>query len=374
MTGIRAESPLEGEERWARAAISELVEPANHTIGRMLAECGGVATLQALRHRAAGTDRDLYVRLPGLDVDRIARDVRESSARVVLPDDAEWPSGLDALEQPPYCLYVRGERALDEVAERSVAVVGARAASDYGQRVAAELGEGLAARGWVVVSGAAFGIDAAAHRGALAAGGDTVAVLACGVDRSYPQAHARLLGQIRQSGLVVSEVPPGAVPFPGRFLARNRIIAALARATVVVEASLRSGSLSTASEARRVHRPVGAVPGPVTSATSAGTHELVREHGAVLVTDVADVLDLAAPIGEATAPRRTGRSRATDSLTEAERRVWAAAPLRRWADIDRLAVGAGIDQAVVVRAVAVLQMLGLLEGEGDRWRKTRSGS
>ncbi len=372
MTGTPAPSPLEAEERWARAAISELVEPANGTIRQMLADQGGVATLQALRHRAAGSDRDLYVRLPELDVDRIAGDVQEAHARVVLPGDAEWPLGLDALEHPPYCLYVRGDRALDDLAERSVAVVGARACSDYGHRVAAELGEGLASRGWVVISGAAFGVDAAAHRGALAAGGDTVAVLACGVDRSYPRAHERLLGQVREQGLVVSEVPPGAVPFPGRFLARNRIIAALARATVVVEASLRSGSLSTAGEARRVHRPVGAVPGPVTSPTSAGTHQLVREYGAVLVTDVTDVLDLAAPIGEATAPRRTGRTRATDSLTEAEQRVWAAAPLRRWADLDRLAVGAGVDQAAVARAVAVLEMLGLLEGDGHRWRKARA--
>ena len=229
---------------------------------------------------------------------------------MLVPGDDGWPDGVDRLAHPPYCLYVRGDADLAALTERSVAVVGSRAASEYGLRVAGDLADGLVARGWTVVSGAAYGIDAAAHRAALAADGPTVAVLACGADRAYPATHRGLLDAVARTGAVVSEVPPGCAPYRSRFLARNRLIAALARATVVVEASLRSGSLTTAREARLLHLPVGAVPGPVTSMASAGCHALVRETDAVLVTDAGEVAELAGHIGEDLRPGARAAARA----------------------------------------------------------------
>lgn len=361
--------PLERDDRWARVALSYLVEPGNLGVVRSLATVGGAQALAAVRERRAGSP-ELYVRLRDLDLEALVRGVREAGARVLVPGDPEWPDVLDRHRKTPYCLYVRGDPDLARLSERAVAVVGSRAATGYGLRVAAELGEGLASRGWTVVSGAAFGIDAAAHRGALAAEGSTVAVLACGVDVPYPRAHERLIDAVAETGSVVSEVPPGAEPMRGRFLARNRIIALLGRATVVVEAGLRSGSLSTAREARDHHLPVGAVPGPVTSATSAGCHELVRETGAVLVTDAADAAELAARIGDELGPRRVALPLATDALDPVEYAVWAAAPVRRRASAERLAVVSGSDPARVPAALAVLEAMGLVEVEDGRWRKT----
>ncbi|HEX6917030.1 MAG TPA: DNA-processing protein DprA, partial [Phycicoccus sp.] len=256
MTGTRAPSGLERDERWARVAWSFLVEPRSGPLVRHLAAHGAVESLAHLREGRYGSTPELAVRLGMLDLDALAYAVRYRGVRVLVPGDVEWPEALDRHESPPYCLYVLGETDLAALAERAVAVVGSRAASDYGLRVAAELGEGLADRGWAVVSGGAFGIDAAAHRGALAADGPTVAVLACGVDVAYPRAHEALLREVGRRGSLVSEVPVGSAPYRHRFLARNRLIALLARATVVVEAGVRSGALSTAREARDHHLPV----------------------------------------------------------------------------------------------------------------------
>ncbi|WP_307835875.1 DNA-processing protein DprA [Phycicoccus sonneratiae] len=365
--------PLERDDRWARVGLSALVEPGNGRIVRSLAAVGGAEALAAVRERRAGSP-ELYVRLEGFDLEEIARRVRACGARVLVPGDPEWPDALDRHRHPPYCLFVRGDPDLARLSERAVSVVGSRAATHYGLRVAAEIGEGLAARGWTVVSGAAFGIDAAAHRGALAAEGSTVAVLACGVDVPYPRAHERLIDAVAVAGAVVSEVPPGSDPMRGRFLARNRIIALLGRATVVVEAGLRSGSLSTAREARDHHLPVGAVPGPVTSATSAGCHELVRETDAVLVTDASDAAELAARIGDELGPRRAAPPLPTDALDPVEYAVWAAAPVRRRATPERLAVLAGTDPSRVPTALAVLEAMGLVDVEAGRWRKTPVGA
>ncbi|WP_216842541.1 DNA-processing protein DprA [Arthrobacter sp. NEB 688] len=367
MSGGR--SALERDERWARVALSYLVEPKHGPTLRVVADEGGVAALAAIRERRAAGAGEVYVRVPGLDLEALAAAVRAAGLRVLVPGDAEWPTQLDRLSAPPYCLYVRSGTDVAALTERSVAVVGSRAASEYGLRVAAELGEGLAERGWTVVSGAAFGIDAAAHRGALAADGATVAVLACGLDRAYPRAHERLIRAVAATGAVVGEVPPGAEPLRGRFLARNRLIAVLARATVVVEAGLRSGSLSTAREARDHLLPVGAVPGPVTSTTSAGCHELVRETDAVLVTDVADVVELAGRIGEGLGPARRPEALPSDALDPTEYAVWAAAPVRRWFPPERLAAASGTDPARLPAALAVLEVLGLLEQSDGRWRK-----
>jgi DNA processing protein len=201
----------------------------------------------------------------------------------------------------PYALWLRGEADLRYCCLQSVSIVGARAASAYGQHVGTELAAALAARGWTVVSGAAYGVDACAHQGALAADGVTIAVLACGVDHAYPPGHYDLLASIAAQGVLVSEWPPGRTPNRLRFLTRNRVIGALTRGTVVVEAGLRSGALNTARHARDLHRPVMAVPGPVTSEVSAGCHKMIREWGAVCVTSAHDVLELLAPLGETSA-------------------------------------------------------------------------
>ncbi|MGL5928767.1 MAG: DNA-processing protein DprA, partial [Dermatophilaceae bacterium] len=263
MTASSPPGGRERDERWARVAWSFLVEPADVELTAVIAEHGAAEALARLREGRLESRRRFEPRLARLDVDDLAHAVQARGVRVLVPGDRTWPPGVDRLAAPPYCLYVRGESDLAALADRSVAVVGSRAATDYGQRVAGDIGDGLCARGFTVVSGAAYGIDAAAHRGALAAGGPTIAVLACGVDVPYPRAHARLLDEVARLGAVVSEVPVGCAPYRSRFLARNRVIALLTRATVVVEASLRSGSLVTARQAREHHLPVGAVPGPV---------------------------------------------------------------------------------------------------------------
>ena len=213
----------------------------------------------------------------------------------------------------PLGLWVRGPLRLDAL-PAPVAVVGSRSATTYGTDVAAELAAGLARAGSAVVSGAAFGIDQAAHRGALAGDGPTVAVLACGVDRAYPAAHQRLLDHLAEHGAVVSELAPGCAPTRLRFLARNRIIAALSRGTVVVEAAVRSGALNTASWTARLNRPLMGVPGPVTSAPSEGVHQLIRSGAATLVTRADDVLELTGQMGEHLAEEARAPVSARDGL------------------------------------------------------------
>lgn len=213
-----------------------------------------------------------------------------TEARRIRRRDAAFPALLAAIHDPPPVLFLRGEAPADVLAGPCVAVVGARSCSSYGRSVARSLGRELAAAGLVVVSGMARGIDGEAHRGALEAGGVTVAVLGCGIDRDYPAAHAELARRICERGLVVSEYEPGVEPAPWRFPARNRIIAGLSHATVVVEARERSGALITADFALEEGREVLAVPGEITSSLSAGTNALLRL-GATPVTCAADVLE-----------------------------------------------------------------------------------
>lgn len=213
-------------------------------------------------------------------------------AQLVIPGDECWPVALGDLgPSTPNALWVRGRAEL-LIQEPRASIVGARASSGYGEHVAAELAGDLAATGAVIVSGGAYGIDGAAHRAALGAKGATIAFLAGGVDRAYPVGHQTLLRQIATDGAVVSEPPCGAAPTKWRFLARNRLIAALGQATVVVEAGWRSGSLNTAGHAAALGRPLGAVPGPVTAASSAGCHRLLREYDAQCVTSADEVRQL----------------------------------------------------------------------------------
>ena len=245
---------------------------------------------------AFGTWRNRLSGVPSeMDLARFHRD----GIRLVCPGEPEWPTQLDTLGAArPYALWLRGEADLRYCCLRSVSIVGARAATAYGAHVCTEMAAALGERGWTVISGGAYGIDGCAHRGALAADGVTIAVLACGVDRTYPPGHRDLLTGVTAQGVLVSEWPPGRTPTRRRFLIRNRVIGALSRGTVVVEAGLRSGALNTARHARDLGRPLMAVPGPVTSDVSAGCHKIMREWGAVCVTGAADVVEMLSPLGE----------------------------------------------------------------------------
>jgi DNA processing protein len=371
----RPASRLEYDERWARAAWAFLAEPRDPDVSRHLAAFGAVEALVRLRSANLPGRGGWGVRLPELDLDGLSRAARYHGVRVLVPGDDEWPAGLAALRDPPYCLFVRGLPDLAGLVDRSVSVVGSRAATEYGLRVAADIAEGLATRGFTVVSGAAYGIDAAAHRATLAAGRPTVAVLACGADRAYPTAHRQLIDRVAGAGAVVSEVPIGCAPYRSRFLARNRLIATLARATVVVEANLRSGSLTTARAALDHHLPVAAVPGPVTSMTSAGCHTLLRETDAVLVTDAAEVAELAARIGDDLLPdprSEAPTSAPGDDLDEESYGIWSAVPLRGGASTERLASASGVEPRRLLGVLAVLEAEGLVRRESGLWRKTRS--
>jgi DNA processing protein len=369
--GVTAERAAPAE-RAARAALTRLAEPGDAWLGRAVAGLGAVEVLDRIRVARPREDArlaDYRVRLPalGADPDLAAR----AGARVVVPGDEEWPDALDDLgERAPIALWVAGEGHLGDAGRRAVAVVGARACTTYGEHVAGDLAVGLGDRGWTVVSGGAYGIDAAAHRGALAVDGPTVVVLACGVDVPYPSAHDGLLRSVRASGVVVSELPPGARPTRKRFLDRNRVIAALGRGTVVVEAAIRSGALNTAGHAEELSRPVMAVPGPVTSAASAGCHELVRTRGAALVTDAGDVLDLVGDLGgDAQDPRR-GPHLPHDGLDPTTLRVLEALPLQRRAGADSVGRVAGLDPPTVLRALGLLAATGLADAKEGRWRRT----
>ncbi len=316
-------------------------------------------------------------RLGGLDPRRELRVLERLGGSLVVPGDPGWPPGLDDLDTVrPLALWARGTADLSRLGARSVAVVGARACTDYGRHVTGEIASGLTERGFVVVSGGAYGIDAAAHRAALVTGGPTVAFLAGGVDRFYPAGNTDLLRAVVGSGgAVVSEVPPGSVPSRVRFLLRNRLIAAFASATVVVEAAWRSGSLSTATRASELSRPVGAVPGPVTSMASTGCHRLLRDGAAVCVTDAAEVAELAgalardlAPVGPAAA---SAPSAAYDDLDAVETRTWDALPLRSGASTESVARSAGLAVPDAVAALGRLEIRALAERVAGGWRRVR---
>ncbi|WP_342769876.1 DNA-processing protein DprA [Thermomonospora umbrina] len=293
--------------------------------------------------------------------------------RLVCPGDPEWPATLDDLgERRPYALWLRGSADLRYTCLRSVAIVGARAASSYGLRIAAELGAELAAAGWTVVSGGALGIDAAAHRGVLAADGHTVAVFANGVDRFYPPRNDAIFMEILDQGLLVSESPPGTDPNRLRFLVRNRLIAALTKGTVVVEAAARSGALNTAAHARHLGRALMAVPGPVDSRSSVGCHKLLREvPSARCVTQVSEVIEEIGQIGTDLAPIPQGPVLPRDSLDPTTRAVLEAMPARGAAGPAEIAVKAGVDLPTAGGRLGQLSAAGFIERAPTGWRLRR---
>lgn len=231
-------------------------------------------------------------RLLSTSVEQIQEEISQAEARFLTDDSLDWPKSLDDLQAPPIGLIVKGEINFGE----AISIVGTRNPTTYGARIANEFAAGFADRDWAVISGGAYGIDTHAHRGAIAAEGKTIAVLASGVKNNYPAGNERLFGEIMENGALISEVMPSERARPERFLTRNRLIAALSRGTIVVEAAFRSGSLRTARNAAEIFRTVMAVPGPITSPTSDGCHRLIGERCAEIVTSVADAMELLLPI------------------------------------------------------------------------------
>jgi len=389
------------EQKLARAALSYLAEPADPALGALLGICEPADVLAAIKAgMLPGTgpgcgDRPAsrralehalgrwQARLGWLPADADIVRACRAGIRLVCPEDPEWPGGLDELGQArPYALWLRGRADLRLACQRSVSVVGSRAASGYGAHVAGEIAADLGERGWVIVSGGAYGIDAAAHRGALVGGASTVAVLACGVDHPYPAGHAELFAEIAARGLVLSEWPPGRHPARLRFLVRNRTIAALTCGTVIVEAGERSGALNTARHAAQLGRPLMAVPGPVTSAQSAGCHRIIRDWGATCVTCADDIIEMLVPLGapEALAPRgspgpgpppRRGPALSRDELDLDSARVLDALPARGAAGTSTIAAEAGVDLDTVLRCLGLLAGCGFIERCDRGWRLSR---
>ena len=371
----------------AWAYLSRVAEPPCLELAALVRSVGPVEAAERVRRGvvdgglARHTESRREIDQAADDLDLLAR----RGGRLITPDSDEWPvlafaafaalggsfGGREKLRgEPPMVLWALGPARLDEAAMRAVALVGTRASTNYGEHVTADLAGGVAERGVAVVSGGAYGIDGAAHRAALECGGVTVAVLAAGLDVLYPAGHSALLHRIGQHGLLFTEYPPGVRPARYRFLTRNRLVAAVTGATVVVEAGLRSGAANTAAWARALGRVVGAVPGPVTSSASAGCHALLR-NGAELVTRAEDIVELVGHIGEL-APEEQHPITPLDGLSDAERLVYEALPGRGAATVDEIAAAAGLVAEQVLGPLAMLELAGLVQRHESRWRIVRA--
>jgi DNA processing protein len=373
----------------ARVGLARTCEPGSLAVHAALQQSSAAEVWEALRAGAPLGSLGqraldgLGARVASAEPERDLADLEQRGVRVLCPGDEEWPDGLDwdpavisgevKNMAPPFVLFAKGPARL-QATRCAVAVVGARAASSYGEEVAKQLAVGLAEAGVTVLSGGAYGIDAAAHRGALAAeAAPTVAVLACGLDRAYPRGNDRLLRQIGERGLLLSELPLGMGVTRLRFLVRNRVVAALTQGTVVVEAAERSGSLSTAGRAGDLGRHVMAVPGAVTSRLTVGTHELIRS-GCPLVTSAAQVLDVISPVGSCLAPVPRAPVHPRDRLEEQTRRILDAMPARRAVGLPQIAASAGVPAILVQVALPELVGAGLVEQHLGGWRLTTLGA
>jgi DNA processing protein len=403
-------SELLDDERYARAALTYLAEPGDPWLAALVRDGGAARALAAIRagRLSAGPRREAAERamarwrlrldcVPGPQelAGQLARGIR-----LITASDAEWPDGLaDLGDSQPYAIWLRGAVTdLGATCRRSVAIVGSRAATAYGSYVAAELAASVAALGWTVISGGAYGVDGAAHRGALAARGLTVAVMACGIDRAYPAGHTELLDEVASAGAVISEWPPGQGVARLRFLVRNRVIAAITRGSLVVEAGRRSGALNTARHARDLGRPLMAVPGPVTSDLSAGCHSVIRDWQGTLVTSAEEAIEALDRIGAPTggAPRRapsrspdtlpfdlpaarsprdqpSREDLARDALDHEAATVLDALPVRGSLPTSDIAARAGLEPKTVLARLAVLAVFGLAERTERGWRARLPG-
>ena len=391
------------EELFSRAAWSGIAEPGDRMAGVVVERLGAAAALRALMKPwsvaefaavlESAEQPDVTAALerwmPRLRPSAVVSNLRQAArvgARLLVPSDLHWPVGVDDLgEHAPLALWVRGTDAALDSLSRSIALVGARAATGYGEHVTMEASAGLVDRGYSIVSGAAYGIDGMAHRAALASHGQTIAFLAGGVDRFYPSGHDALLTRIAEVGAVVSELPCGQAPTKWRFLQRNRLIAAASRATVVLEAGWRSGSLNTAGHAATLGRPLGAVPGPVTSAASAGCHRLIRDYTAICVTNPDEMAELspleaapalfADPTASMTSPSQSRSQLPAESGSPSPElvRLFDALSVRSPRAAADIAARAGLSIAVVQSLLGALQLEGEVAERERGWvRVTRA--
>lgn len=366
-------------ERAARALLLRAAEPCTTPLIRHVAKVGAEQAVKDIRRGVSTRELDVAAfaaRIADFDGLREIEAAARLGIRLVCPGDDEWPIGLadlSAVGADCLALWVRGSAPLAQLCDRAVAIVGTRVPTDYGVGVARSLAIGLAERAWTIISGLALGIDAAAHRGALAAGGATVGVLACGVDVPYPTAHRELAEACASEGALVSEHPLTTAPHRHRFLVRNRLIAALSSGTVVVEAAPRSGARSTARHAGELFRHVMAVPGPITSVASAGCHQLLRDRpDTVLVTKADEVIEQIGPLGQF-AERVSGPVRRRDLLGPVVSRVFEAVPVHRPAPLARIAVTAGLRTEAVAAGLAALAAADLVAESPAGWAMTSLG-
>ena len=388
-------------ERTARAALSRLFEPQD-AAGLALVRIAGaedalkIATglvavgaeleqemFRLLEENSSGSGwtglgtamKRWAPRVPDLAPDRDLATMQRLGGRLIIPSDQLWPRQLADLGlQEPICLWWRGNEQELPPPAKSIALVGSRDSTSYGASVTADLAYSLTQRGFTIISGGAYGVDAHAHRAALAGGSGgsmpTIAVMAGGVDRFYPAGNEDLLRTVANQGAVLAEVPPGSAPTRYRFLQRNRLIAALASVTVVVEARWRSGALNTAHHAETLGRAVGAVPGSVHSANSAGCHRLLREGGAVCVTDAGEIAELASPSGESLPEVKAGRPAVQDGLTLEDLILLDALPLRTTSSVEKLTAVAGLSAESVRAGLGRLGLLGLAESHRGGWKRS----
>lgn len=373
-------------ELFARATWTGICEPGDAIAGLLVNSLGAIVALEALVER--WSIKRIMERLIEAEAPQLApadlevalarwsprvishsalialRMAARCKARLVIPSDDVWPSSLNDLGlHAPLALWVRGGVHSLQALTRSVALVGARAATAYGEHIAMNIAAGISDLGFCIVSGAAYGIDGMAHRAALASAGNTVAFLAGGVDRFYPTGHDSLLNRIIEVGAVISELPCGSPPTKWRFLQRNRLLAASALGTVVVEAGLRSGSLNTAAHAASLGRPLGAVPGQVTSAMSAGCHRLLREFDATCVTSSEDVVQLVSP-----GLSDSGAVAIEQSLSSEGTRIVDALSSRTSRSVSDIARRTGLSIFVVTSGLGVLNIDGFVRETTDGWK------
>jgi DNA processing protein len=382
---------LPDDPRLALMLLSSMVEPGDAELDDLLAETGPIEVVKRLwegevpeRLQRITSAMVSCTHDPAARAADIAAATESCGAKVLIPGDPEWPDQLrdlmlvcDADEphvRPPRCLWVRGDQDLARLCRRSVAIVGSRAASEYGQHLADDLAADLTEAGWTIVSGGAFGIDRAAHLGALARGGLTVSVLACGVELPYPKGNHSMFNLIAENGLIISEWPPGTSVMKHRFLTRNRVIAALTAGTVVIEAAHRSGARNTARYAAELGRVLMFTPGPVTSSMSAGVHQLAREPWeARLVTRAEEVIEDLTGIGGPLATPPPSQRRPFDRLTEVEARLVESLPRGYVVETTRLAAAAGVPAEIAAETLERLLRTGWVDRIDNRWRLARGG-
>ncbi len=375
-------------DQLARMLLLRVGEPGDCTLHELVARHGAVEVAEGIVRGTSGLRAGVTMRarLPqgATTIEQaVSADLQaaeRTGARLIIPGDRQWPGQLaDLGARAPLGLWVLGSASPRLLALRSVSIVGARSATAYGEALARTVAATLADRGWLVVSGGAFGIDAAAHRGALDAGGASACVLAGGVDIAYPRSHEALFSRMIADGVLLSETAMGGAALRQRFLARNRLIAALTRGTVVIEAALRSGSRTTAREAANMLRPVMAFPGPVTSAMSAGCHELLRDGQAILVTCAEEIEQMLRGLTEPeSVPAGAGAAdsgseghdpdRSVGDRGSAEQRVLAALSATRGVALDRIAGQTGLAPTDILIVLGVLEAQGLATRTDRGWR------